>query len=216
MRALLAAASLGLVTAACVTSGTVDTSHKDIGGKTVYLTEWRDIRPYELRINVADAAMRASIHTAQQRVRDNETLHQQAKFDSGWLFIEHLADPGTRYDALTVRRIKSEAASKDRIQSVFSGSRLVYEDSAQVERRGRQIGWAHLIRNPNDGERTCIYAWTAVMSPGKALVEAPDDTYDTAVEMFDCSMATSLAEVIRFLSGVKVVKPEYNRAGMAE
>ena len=82
-----------------------------------------------------------------------------SKFDSGWLFIEHLADPAGRYDALTVRRIKSEAATKSRIQGVFSGRRFVYEDSVQIERRDRQIGWAHLIHNPNDDERTCTYAW---------------------------------------------------------
>lgn len=218
MRALLAAAAITatLVTAACVTSGTVDTSHKDIGGKTIHLTEWRDIKPYQLRINVADAAMGAAIHEAQQRIRDNDVLNQQAKFDRGWIFVEYLIDPGLHYDALTVRRLKSEAASKQRIQGAFSNRRLVYEDSVQIEQRGRQIGWAHLIRNPNNEELTCIYAWTAILSPGKVVQDKFDDVYDTTVELLDCSMVSPFAGVVGFLSGLKVVKPEYNRAAMAE
>ena len=55
------------------------------------------------------------------------------------------------------------------------------------------------------------------MSPGKVFVNRPSgDNYDTTVEMFDCSMTSPFSRVVGFLPGLKVVKPEYNRAGMAE
>ena len=191
------------------------TTGADAGGRTMHLTGWQDIDPWELRINIADMdGMAGTVYGAQTQTRDNSVIHQRARFYRGYLGIQHNHGPEAAYDERTTRNLNAEANLKENIREYFNGQKIEYEDSAHIRVRGERGGWTHLVRDPNAEGRTCIFGHVGFLMPAKRSIWT-QEAYDVVVTLRDCSQKRSFSHVVDFLTNMKVVEPEYNRSLMA-
>lgn len=191
------------------------TTEADSGGRKMHLTEWQDIDPWELRINVADVDdISGTLYGVQTQTRDNSVIHQRARFYRGYLGIQHNHGPGAAYDELTTQMLNAEANLKEDIREYFNGKKIEYEDSAHIRVRGERGGWAHLVRDPDAKGRTCIFGHVGFLTPAKRSLWTQEH-YDVVVTLRDCSQKRSFSHVVDFLTDMKIVEPEYNRSLMA-
>ncbi len=200
----IAAAMLSAALAACGPQGKV-TVGKTTGGARTYFSEWKDIGPSKLRINVADLP-KAIINVTEQRVRDNRILHQRVYFDgNGYLLMQHMLGP----NALFFLRVTTDTNDFSIVADEFKdwiGSKtdIAEANKKRIYNRGTRGGWLTAV--PKSFYRDCILARVGFLSrPEKNTTS--DEHYDTIVWFRDCSGKRSRAEVERFLKGLKIVSP---------
>lgn len=213
---LVAAFGLMVGASACVSIDPPEgvTTGKDTGGRTMHLTGWQGIDPWELVINVADLdGVAGTINRAKTRTRDNTIIHQRAFFESGFLRMNMILGTGL-YSVSVTQRFNDETDAKEAIRKYYKGRKVEFEDSARIRDTGERGGWAHLVRDPNAEGRTCIFGKVGFLTPAKRG-QTLDERYDVLVRLRDCSQKRSFSHVVDFLTNMKVVEPEYNRMLMA-
>lgn len=209
------AAAVVAVAAACAPPEGVTTGKAE-GGVTTYLTEWRNIKPWELAINIADLDGMAGTKygTVEMQTRDNDLIHQRAYFYRGRLNIQHSLSGFYGGDSLN-----NETKSREAVREYYEGRKVEFVDSARIRDPGERGGWAHLVGDPKAEGRTCIFGEVGFLTPAKRgdldAAELSEEAYDVIVYLRDCSGKRSFARVVDFLTGMKVVEPEYNRMLMA-
>ena len=209
----LAVASLALVMAACVTSGTVDTSQKDISGRTMHLGDWQDIEPYQFRINIADLEQASMISQAREQMRDNTMVTQEAWFSEGRIRVEHHLSPNGAYNHKSTRSVNNLEDSRawSRRGALKEGIRLKFDESIPIRKPLERGGWVHIVQNSN--EEICVIGRVGFLSLKKRGLWS-NEHYDSLVYIRDCSGEQALDQIVDFLTHAKIVKPEYNRAAM--
>ena len=201
--------TLAVVTAflvsACQTG--TDTSRKDAGGRTMHLSQWKSIKPHELVINIADLDG-IVILEPQSQIRDNEVLHQRAKFyGGGGLNLEHIQV--YYYNLQTTDAMNSRENAKAEADRYYKRrkQRVVYEEERKIS-SGDRGGWMATIEVKDTGQ-TCLLARVGFL--GDTNKRTPiGEHYDTVVRFRDCSGKRSMDDVEAFLKGMKIVDSEYN------
>lgn len=191
---------------ACQTG--IDTSKKDTGGTTVYLSQWKSIEPHELVINIADLDG-IIISQPQSRIRDNEILHQRARFDgTGFLMIQHIQV--YYYNQHVTSRMNSRENAKVEVDRYYKGrnQKIVHREARKIS-SGDRGGWLTSVYIP-DAAQTCFLARVGFLGDTRKP-SPPGEYYDTIVRFRDCSGKRSTDDVEAFLNGMKIVGPEYNR-----
>lgn len=199
---LVAAAFL---VSACQTG--IDTSRKDDGGTTVHLSQWKSIQPHELVINVADLDG-IVISQPQSRIRDNQILHQRARFDgAGFLVIQHIQV--LAYNQHVTSRMNSREDAKADVDGYYKGrnQKIVHGEARKIS-SGDRGGWMTSVDVQDTGQ-TCFLARVGFLGDTNKPTP-PGEYYDTVVRFRDCSGKRSMDDVEAFLNGMKIVEPEYN------
>ena len=199
----IAAAAMTAMLAACGPQGKV-TVGKTHGGARTYFSEWRDIGPSELRINIAELP-KAIMNVTEQSIRDNRILHQRVYFDSvGYFLMQHMLGA----NALFMLRVTKDANDFAKFAEEFKswiGART-NEAAANKKRiyvRGVRGGWLTTVKTESI-YRDCILARVGFLSKPEKNYTA-DEHYDTVVWFRDCSGKRSVEEVESFLSRLEIV-----------
>ena len=201
----LTLAVAAFLVSACQTG--IDTSRKDTGGRTMHMSQWKSIEPHELVINIADLDG-IVISEPQSRIRDNQLLHQRARFDgAGSLVIQH--HPIFGYSQHTTNQLNSREDAKAYIDRYYKGrnQRIVHGEARKIS-SGDRGGWMTSVY-VQDAAQTCFLARVGFL--GDTNKPTPvGEYYDTVVRFRDCSGKRSMDDVEAFLNGMKIVEPEYN------
>ena len=185
---------------------------RDIGGKVMDVTQWHDIRPSEIVLNIVDLP-NARFSRVRQRERDKGAVQQQAWFDerNGWIQIEHVLSGA--YSTRTTLHFQDEASLKKRISRFYErrGEPFDFEESRSVRVAYDRSGWVSASRSRNT-YRLCIMGLVAFISDSSKTAAVADEHYDTGVFLRDCSGKRSLHEIANFLNGMRTVESAYNRS----
>ena len=187
--------------AACGPAG--KTIGKTTTGQRTYLSEWRDIEPGKLRIDVSDLP-KAIVDVTEQRMRDNGILQQRVYFDgNGYLFIEHLLGPNDIFLlSVTTDTNNFSTVANEFKDWIGSKTSMAEANKKRIYTRGIRGGWLTAV--PASFYRDCILAMVGFLSrPEKN--RAFDEHYDTVVSFRDCSGKRSMEEVRDFLNGLRIV-----------
>ena len=205
---LVAAAFL---VSACQTG--IDTSRKDSGGTTMHLSQWKSIKPHELVINIADLDG-IVIYEPQSQIRDNQILHQRARFDgAGTLRIQHHQVYG--YSQHVTRQLNNREDAKADVDRYYkSQNRKIVHVEARKISSGDRGGWLTSV-DIQDAGQTCFLARVGFLGDTNKPTP-PGEHYDTVVRFRDCSGKRSMDVVEAFLNGMKIVEPEYNRSRLSK
>ena len=210
---LIALTAVAASAAACVPEGPTATGgsigRNLIGGPT-YRTAWRDIKPYELVVNIVDLEG-VTVQRAQQRTRDNALVHQRATLDEGAISIEY--NIGNFFNVETTLYLNDLATAKAEISKYHKkrNQKFKYDEARRIHAYGDRGGWVSLVRNKETG-RVCIFARMGFLNDRARASWSADEHYDTIVRFRDCSGERSLDDVESFLKRLKIVPPEYNRS----
>lgn len=214
--AAVVAIALLFLMPACVTDGNTTVLRTDSGQK-VRSNEWRDMKPQDFMINVADLQKFPSLEevTADRRIRDNAMTRHRVRLDKrqATIVVDHL--PVSWFStASTSKLMKSEDAKRDLTKwwvKSYERDAVVWEDSTKVFRNGSRGGWGYKVKiGPR--KLSCILASLGFLSKNLPSHVPSGTTYDTIVFVRDCSGNRVLKDYVAFFEGVKLVPPEYNRA----
>ena len=191
-----------------------DNRPRDSGGFKMDLSPWRSIATPEFMLNIVDLPG-AEFISAERRVRDHALVHQRVWFDGpqGFLFVEHL--PSTRgYNRRSSNNLRSAWYARKTAERYWRGAGEPFdvEESAEIHTSRRRGGWVHATRGRNYG-RLCFIARVGFLSRRWKVSHRPYEYYDTLIFFRDCSGERSLADVVTWLEGAKIVEPLYNRIG---
>lgn len=206
---ILLAAALALV----LTSNPPAFAQRDTSGKVMSLSQWHDIEPHEFSLNIVDLPG-VALMRAQRRIRDSKANQERLRFDDrmGFVFIEHFPSGG--YGQNTVDLLNSVAFTRKYAEGYWKRRVPVEPFSVEEERKiyaFRERGGRLLATRGKNSGTLCIVARLGFLSDEHKFGAALRDIYDTALSMYDCSGKRSLDDVVKWLEGVKIVEPPYNR-----
>ena len=152
---------------------------------------------------------------AERRVRDHKIVHQRVWFDDpeSFLFVTHISAAGG-YKKRVTDRLRSAWYARKTAERYWRGAGEPFgvEESVEIHTSRRRGGWVHATRGRNYG-RLCFIARVGFLSRRWKVNRRPHEYYDTLIFFRDCSGKRSLADVVTWLEGAKIVEPSYNRIG---
>ena len=191
-----------------------DNRPRDSGGFKKDLSSWRSIPTPEFMLNIVDLPG-AEFTSAERRVRDHRIVHQRVWFDGplGFLFVAHVPAAGG-YKKRVTDRFRSAWYARKAAERYWRGAGEPFgiEESVEIHTSRRRGGWVHATRGRNYG-RLCFIARAGFLSRRWKVNRRPHEYYDTLIFFRDCSGERSLADVVTWLEGAKIVEPPYNRIG---
>ena len=189
-----------------------DNRPRDSGGFKMDLSSWRSIPTHEFVLNIVDLPG-AEFISAERRVRDHRVVHQRVWFDGpqGFLFVTHVPAAGG-YKKSVTDRFRSARNARKTAERYWRGAGEPFdvEESAEIHTSRRRGGWVHATRGRNYG-RLCFIARLGLLAKRWKVNRAAYEYYDTSIVFRDCSGKRSLADVVTWLEGAKVVGSSYNR-----
>ena len=199
---------VAIAAAIAVTCQTVPASAQNRGDG-----QWRDIPPYEITVNIIDLR-EVDVWKAQQRIRDNAVLQQQAFIGdgAGRLLLHHApsyTDGVSEHAAMAYQEAALSRKAAVRFWSI-NGEPFDYEESRKIYNYGERAGWVHMTRSRTSSRR-CIIARVAFLSDQAKGSLSPSEVYDSVVSLDDCSGKRTLRETVEWLKNLKIVPVEYNR-----
>ena len=191
-----------------------DNRPRDSTGFKMDLSTWRSITTHEFMLNIVDLPG-AEFTSAERRVRDHKIVHQRVWFDDrkSFLFVGHFPSAGG-YKKRTTHDFRSGRFARKAAERYWGGVGEPFdvEESVEIHTSRRRGGWVHATRGRDYG-RLCFIARVGFLSKRWKVSRRPYEYYDTGIAFRDCSGKRSVADVVTWLEGAKIVEPPYNRIG---
>lgn len=189
----------GLVAlAACQT-----TAEKDAGGVTMQLSEWKEIKLYDVDLNIPLLAS-VKITKAERQVRDNRIYHDRLTVDygKGEIFTERIV--GSWYKYSQQKQIKDRFVFELEMKKFFGADLIGIKEIRKIShgsaKAGGYIGIVHVYGQP----KKCLFSRS-----GYRLGTTPYDNdqglFDTIMSLYYCDPDVTFEQFSEIFSNLDLV-----------
>ena len=210
-----AIASAALVCAALLSLGACSsTAPKDAGGRAMQLTEWRDIEPYDLDLNLA-LLVPGDLVRAQYQDRDHQVIHNRISFDNRKGYVKSQRVVDGFFTDWTKISIHDQEDFVREVKEQLRGDLLDHEVPVALTCDRRICGYGAVF-NLKAPRGRCLFARAGYKFNPKKF---DDDVgqYDTIVSLRYCDQEASLEKFNEFFDGVRPVRDrEAFKAALAD
>ena len=149
---------VGLVIAGLVALAACQaTAEKDSRGRTMQLSEWKEIELYDVDLNIP-RLVSVKITKAERQVRDNQVNHDRLTLDNGKgeIFTERI--PLLWYSLSTQEQIKDKSAFELEMKKYFGNDLVDIEEIRNTLHRSANSGGYLSIVRVKGPSKKCLYS----------------------------------------------------------
>ncbi len=184
--------------AACQT-----TAEKDAGGVTMQLSEWKEIKLYDVDLNIPLLAS-AKITKAERQVRDNRAYHEKLTMDygKGEIFTQRAVI--SWFKLSSQERIKDRSIFELEMKKFFGSDLVGIKEIRKIPhgsaKSGGYIGIAHVYGS----SEKCLYSRSGYRL-GTTPYDNDEGLFDTIMFLYYCDPDVTLEQFSEIFSNLDLV-----------
>lgn len=178
---------------------------KTITATPAHLSEWRQIRPATVIVNIADFA--DTVWYAKQRIGHGGVIQQKIYFDSGgYMHVQHITAPEQFFSIQKTAQVNELSTTLEETRRLFKSYNRrppIFGEKRRIYKKSDRGGWLVSASNGRDTV-VCLISHIGFQDDAEKA-RASSERYDTIVEFQHCSHRPSISAVEAFLRGLKLV-----------